>query len=352
VRGPGISEALLKDLASAEPGEKAELLRALGERGDAHAADVLVQNAAAEPAVVRLAALESLRKLAVPDTVTPLLELAGKAKSDADCDAALKALYTACQASPDKAQTTHSVVEAMSRMVPAERRQVLPVLSELGTPAALEAAQAATRDQDHEVVKQAVRTLALWPNAAPAADLLELARASTVPPIQVLALRGCIDVAAQEPDAARRLAMLQEARSAARHPDDKKQALGKIGQIPTPEALQAVMADLSEPGLADEAGLAAMTIAEKLATSNPKLASETAAKVLAQCKSPELVKRAWVIRGKPAGPGPFIQDWLVCGPYSQPGVIGAEAVFNLAFGPEKPDAKVQWKSVPRADQVN
>ena len=49
LRGPGVHEALIKDLAGAAPGEKAELLRALGDRGDATAADVLVQNAAAGP---------------------------------------------------------------------------------------------------------------------------------------------------------------------------------------------------------------------------------------------------------------------------------------------------------------
>jgi hypothetical protein len=237
-------------------------------------------------------------------------------------------------------------------MTPAERRQVLPVLSELGTPAALEAAQAAARDQDPELVKAGVRALALWPNAAPAAGLLELARASTVSAIQVLAVRGCIDVAALEPDAARRLTMLQDVKSAAKRPDEKKQALGKISQILTPEALQAVLADLSDPDLANEAGLAAMTIAEKLAASNPKLASETAAKVLAQCKTPDIVKRVWAIRGKPTGSGPFIQDWLVCGPYTRPGANGALALFDVPFGPEKPGAKVPWKSMPRSDQVN
>ncbi len=352
LRGPGIEEAVLKDVGNAEPGPKAELLRAFGERGAAGAAEVLVQNAAAGPDAVRLAALEALRKIAAPATVIPLLDIAGKAKSDTDCEAALKALYAACQASPDKAQATRGVVEAMSRMTPAERRQVLPVLSELGTPAALEAAQAATRDPDPEVVKAAVRALALWPNAAPAAGLLELARASTVPAIQVLAVRGCIDVAAQEPDAARRLALLQDAKSAAKRPDEKKQALGKISLTPTPEALQAVLADLSDPGLANEAGLAAMTIAEKLAVSNPKLAGETAAKVLAQCKTPDIVKRAWAIRGKPTGSGPFIQDWLVCGPFTRPGANGALALFDVAFDPEKPGAKVLWNSMPRSEQVN
>src|ERR1035438_6446283 len=125
-----------------------------------------------------------------------------------------------------------------------------------------------------------------------------------------------------------------------------------MGLVWTPEALQVVVADMSEPGLVNEAGLAAIAIAEKLTASNPQLACDAAAKVLAQCKGPEIIKRAWAVRGKPTGSGPFIQDWLISGPYSKPGVEGSEAVFNLVFDPEKPDAKVQWKSMPRAEQMN
>ena len=49
LRGPGVREALLKQLASAAALEKVELLRALGERSDTKAASVLLQNAAASP---------------------------------------------------------------------------------------------------------------------------------------------------------------------------------------------------------------------------------------------------------------------------------------------------------------
>jgi len=50
--------------------------------------------------------------------------------------------------------------------------------------------------------------------------------------------------------------------------------------------------------------------------------------------------------------GPFIQDWLVCGPYRKAGIAGAMAVFNVPFGPENPGEKVQWHSAPHAEQVN
>ena len=73
---------------------------------------------------------------------------------------------------------------------------------------------------------------------------------------------------------------------------------------------------------------------------------------MARCKTAEIVKRAWVIRGKPAGAGPFIKDWLVSGPYRKAGVTGAEAVFKIAFGPERRGEKVQWKAVPPGDTVD
>ena len=352
LRGPGVREALLEQLAGAEAPEKAELLRALGERGDTEAASVLLQNADLGPEPARLAALESLRKLALAATFTPLLGLAAKCKSEAECEPVLKALYAVTQASHDKDRLTRSLLETMGRIAGAERRRVLPLLSELGTVAALEAAQAATRDADPELAKEAVRVLSQWPNAAPAAGLLELARASADPALGVLALRGCIQVAGQEPDAAKRLEMLRQAMAAARRPEEKKQALGGIGQVPTPEALRTAVAELAEPGLGDEAGLAALTIAEKLAGANPKLAAEAAEQVLAQCKTPDVVKRAWALRGKPAGAGPFIQDWQVCGPYRQAGIIGAVALFDIAFGPEKAGEAAQWKAMPRGDVAN
>ena len=352
VRGSGMREALLACLNQAEPPEKAEVLRAFGQRSETDAASVLLQNAGAEVEPVRLAALESLRKLAVPDTLTPLLDLAAKSKSEAAREPVLKALYAVCQASRDKARTTRLVLEAMDRFPAVERRQVLPLLAELGTSDALSAAQTATRDRDPEVAREAVRVLAQWPNAAPAPQLLELARASADPRLRTLALRGSIEVAGQESDPLKRLAILQQAMTTAQWADEKKQALGQLGQIPTPEALEIVVKHLADPDLANEAGLAAVSIAEKLARANPKLADEVAIKVLARCKAADIVKRAWGLRSKPKSGGPFIRDWLVCGPYSQSGIVGAAAVFNIAFGPEKAGEQVQWRSVPRADQVN
>ena len=247
----------------------------------------------AEP--VRLAALESLRKLAAEDSIAPLLDLVGKSRTDADREPLLKALYAACQASRNKdaGRPPRDRSHAAPRPPPSARLLVT-LLSALGTPDALNAAQTAARDKDPELAKEAVRALADWPNAAPAPHLLELAGGSVDPTLHALAVRGFVQVAAQEPDPAKRVALLQQAMTAAKRVEEKRQALGQLGQIPTLPALEAVLPHLADAGLVNEAAAAAVSIAEKLADAHPQPVDEAAAKILAHCQ----------VRGhRPAGVG-------------------------------------------------
>lgn len=352
LRGRGVDQAILKQISQAAPPMKAVLLRALGERSDRGTGVVLLQYAGNTNEAVRLAALESLKKLALADTLTPLLDLASQSKSERERTPVLEALSAICQASLDKDQSTRRVLEALDRLPATERRHLLPLLAELGTPAALTAAQAASQSAEPALAREGVRALTQWPNAAAAPALLDLARTSADPTLQLLALSGCITVAEQEPDLARRFDLLQQAMATAKRPEEKRQALGQISQIPTAAALQIALAHVTDPSLANEAGLAAVNIAEKLAGVNVKLADEAAVKVLAHCQSPDTLKRAWALRHHPNITGPFIQDWLVCGPYRQPGAVGAGAGFDVEFGPEKPGEAVAWKSLPRGDHAN
>lgn len=351
MRGEAIRGALLKHLQAAPTPEQAELLRVLGERGDAAAAEILLQYASQGPTAVRLAALESLRRLALPETLPPLLELAARSGAQADPEPVLQALFAICQTGGDKGQLARAVVRAMQAFPPEGRRQVLPLLSELATEDALDALLTATRDADAELVKEAVRVLGQWPTATPAPRLLELASTDGDPSLATLALRSFIEITAREPQPATRFILLQQAMTAAKRPEERRQALGQLAQIPTPDALRAVLPALDDAALANEASLAAVSIAEKLKATEPALAAEAAERVLANCKNPDLVKRAWALRGQSAGGGPFIQEWLVAGPYRQAGANDALTIFDAALGPEKPGEAVAWKPAPRADLV-
>lgn len=324
LHGSGAREALLAHLRNAEPAAKAELLRALGERGEPEAATTVLQIASKEKGPVRSAALRALAKLAVPETLAPLLDLASGAKEETDRAAIMETAVTICANARDKEKCADPVIAAMNRGDAARKLALIPALSRLGTSESLAAARAATGDANADLATEAIRVLSQWPTADAAPPLLDLARGRTDERQHALALRGCIGLAQLEADNGKRLALLRQALAAAKRPEEKRQALGEIGKIPTREALQAAQAHANDPVLGKEAAMAVAQIRQKVEPAAPE----------------------------PAAGGPFIHDWQVCGPYSQPGVTGAERVFEIAFGPEKPGEKVEWKPVPKHDQVN
>ena len=350
--GQGVRDAILAYLKQAENTEKVELLLALGKRSDTEAVPMLLQYAKAPEENIRLGALESLRRLAVTDTLMPLLDLVVTLKSAPDRNAVLKALVAVCQASPDKDHTSRRVIEAMNRLPVSERRYALPLLLELATGQALAEMLKSAQNSDKRLVREAIRLLRQWPNAAPAEKLFEMARTNSDPSLRTLALRGAITVAGREPDSSVRLLLIRQALSLTTRTEEKKLALSQLGRIPQTEALEMSLQYLEDPQLVNEAGFAAVNIAESLAGTNPKLADKVATEVLEHCKMPTIVKRAWALKVKPAAGGPFIRDWLVCGPYRQKGVVGAIAVFDIAFGPEKSGENVKWYAAPAADTIN
>ena len=351
IRGDGVGDALIAGLKDAEPAGRAELLRALGRRGDPSVAGVLLQYAQVGPTMLRLAALDSLALLAVPGTLNPLLNLAASAPGESDRDAVLKALFALCQASPNKEQTTREVNSVLSQLPTEQQCRLLPVLAELATPDAFKTLYALARGEDLDAAKEAVRVLTQWPDATPSAYLLSVASTAADPPLRALALRGAITTAGLRVDLLPRFKLIRKALSLATDPQEKKLALGQLGQIPLREALDLTLPLLDDPALVNEAALAAISVVEPLAKEEPALANAAAVMVLAKTGVPAIVQRARALRLKPAAGGPFIRDWLVCGPYRQTGAVGAVTVFNLAFGPEKPGEEVKWYAAPVGDSL-
>ncbi len=351
MHGPTIQEAMLALVEDTQAPEKAELLRALGARNDPAAIPVLLHHAEADAASVRLAALGALRHLARVDTLKPLLKLAVAAPSATDRTEALKALYAICRSCPEKETISRQVLATLDKLPSSARHHVLPLLAELATPEALKAVQAAAQDQDAQLAREAIRVMGQWPNADPVPHLLDVARSHANATLRTLALRAGIATVARAEDPNRRLDLLEQALPLAQRTEEKRLVLSQLGKIPQAAALDMTLPFLEDPNLTNEAGLAAITIAESLAEAQPERADRAAQQVLAHDESPAVTKRAWALRVKPAPDGPFIRDWLVCGPYRQPGATGAVTVFNLAFGPEQGEENVLWYAAPPGDSM-
>jgi len=347
IHGPGVREALLAYLKQAENTEKVELLLALGKRSDTEAASMLLQYAKAPEENIRLAALESLRRLAVADTLMPLLDLLVTSKSDSDRNVVLRALSAVCQATPDKDQTSGQVITAMNRMPAPERRFMLPLLLELATDAALTEMLKSTQNDDAQLVRESIRLLAQWPDEKPMPDLLKIAQTSDNNVHRILALRGYINLTAASEQLLpeQKLQSCKTAMSFATDDAEKKKILAVASGVRTSDSLSFVVSYLTAPALKEEAALAVLTIAKEIYPQNRQPVAEALRCTLEAQVSESLRKQVQATIDEIESVSSYLTDWQVAGPYMQKDKSCTE-LFDIPFGPELPEAKVQWKPMP------
>jgi hypothetical protein len=264
----------------------------------------------------------------------------------------MEALNAICQATPDKEGATKTVIEAEGKLTGDKQGLFLSLLAQLGTTDGLNIAETAGRSENLDLAKKAVRALGQWPNSGPAEFLLETADSAKNNALKILALRGAIATAGLEPSLDKRTDLLKKAMTAATRADEKREALSQFGRIASADALQVCVQAMSDDSVAGEASLAALSVAEKINSSNPSAAKDAAAKVLARHPSSELFQRAWAVEFTPGRDGiPFVREWVVCGPFRKKGVSGAMGIFNVPLGPELHGREVKWKPMPEDDHA-
>jgi hypothetical protein len=172
---------------------------------------------------------------------------------------------------------------------------LLRALSQVGGAKALQAVRSATKDANEDVQDEAVRALCNWPNIEAAGDMLEIAKTSSNAKHKIFALRGYTRLIGQsELPADKKLAMCKDAMALAARDDERKLVLGALGGVPTVKALEMVMPYLDNPKTKNEAGSAAVSIAEKLKGQSTKVA-DAMKKVLATVDSPGVKRRATTV---------------------------------------------------------
>jgi hypothetical protein len=189
------------------------------------------------------------------------------------------------------------VVEPLCAALPGAaapaRLALLRTLKAAGGARALEAVRAASTDADPAVRETGLRLLCDWPSADARPDLARLAREHDDPKIRILALRGTIRLAQQAGlSSAERIATLKEAMALAGRDDERKLVLAALGGIPADGALALVTPGLDSPGLKEEAALAAVSIAEKLAPPRSADVADAMKKVADATADAEVARRA------------------------------------------------------------
>jgi HEAT repeat protein len=144
----------------------------------------------------------------------------------------------------------------------------------------------------------ALATLADWPSVDAAPELLKLARSLSLTEEKAQCLRSYLRWAADsDVPAKQRLTMCKDATTLAQQSQEKKLLLAALGGINSPEAVAQILPFVSESATREEACVAVVNIAERMARGRnaTKLASSiiTALDQVAQTTSnADLAKRA------------------------------------------------------------
>jgi HEAT repeat protein len=188
---------------------------------------------------------------------------------------------------------------ALAQATPASRRALLRVLRSARGPAALAAVRAAVNDADTETRDEAVSVLCNWPTPAALEEILALAEKAPNARARILALRGCFRlIPLQDAPVETKVAMVKRVLPLAERKEERLLALTALAAVPSTEALATALASVGDPELKEEAAVAAVAIAEKIAPQHAAEAAEGLKRVTQAGISAATAKRAEELLGK------------------------------------------------------
>ena len=295
LRDPQADQVILAGIPKADAPIKFELISGVGERNIRAGVGTLLKTASDEDRKVRTESLRVLKVVAGPEDLPALVELLINAQSSFDRSEAQKTVAAVAHKIEDKNCQGSSVLAVLPAVTDVQARgSLLSVLGKIGDSTALPVLTAALKDSNAEVQAAAIRALADWPTSQPVAELLNVAESSNNKVHRILALRGFVRLLGLEHarPAAETVAMYKKAMSLSADAAEKKNVLSGLAGTKSLAALQMAADYLDDETLLNEAGFAAIKIAEGIHGDFPQQAMGMLKKIAQTAKSDSLRQQA------------------------------------------------------------
>jgi HEAT repeat protein len=344
LRGVGATRAVAGALGKASGKVKCALLGVLAARGASdHLGDVIACFTDIDDSV-RAAAWTSAGEIADERSLDRLLGLVAKAEGGNVIRAAGKAIATICSRAADQEACAAPVIRAMRGAPIPTKCALLGVLGAIGGSDALVAVGAAWDDTDDAVKDAVVRALGEWPNDTSAAKLMAIVKAATKVTHRVLALRGYVRVVGLPSDRSvdDTLALYRDAMAVATRADEKKLVLAGLGGVGSLDALRIAEKHIREPGLTDEACMAAVQIARAIGMDRRDEAMKALEDVVGLAESDHVRERARKAIALLKRFDDCVTTWLVSDAYTKNQAPGGD-LLAAELPPERPGADVNWR---------
>jgi HEAT repeat protein len=281
--GPGVDAAILGLMDQEVPKVRVEIIRVLVARHVVAATQSLLKAAEDADGGVRNEAIRALGELGPTSALAGVAAVLVKTADAGTRNETANALVNIANRDHDFDGRTEPILRALAASNGPAKFSLLSALGRIGGRNALQYMRAAVKDPDEKVRDAAIRALAEWPDASAAGDLLALAKTAATETHRVLALRGYIRVCSIRTDrpAADTAKMLIVGMETAKRPDEKRQALGGLAQVPHISALQAVVPCMADEALKEEAAVAAVYIGHYIWNDHPEAIRDAVQKAIA-----------------------------------------------------------------------
>ncbi len=288
--GEAIDAELTGRLAQAQGSARRALIEAVGQRRIEAAVPALLQAVHDSDTQIRAAALTALGATVTAEELPVLIQFVVSAAED---EGARKALLTACIRMPDREACAEQLIGAMTKAPPAAQVAFIEVLGAMGGARALGALSAAAKEGHDALKDAATQQLGKWMTVDAAPVLLEIARVAREEKYRSRAVRAYLRIAKQietRPEA--RVELCQKILPLCRRDDEKTLLVTALEPKPTAAGLKLVASLLPQASVRDEAGRAAVAMAQEVIKSDKAAVAEAMQQVVAAGGKPELVNRA------------------------------------------------------------
>ena len=344
--GAKAMDAVAAAVKGAAPDAKVDLIKALAARMSLKHADAVKARARGEEEQVRVAALEALGILGDDRKVPDLIRLLCGAESDDEREAARKSLSQIGSRSVKREAIVKKLTAALGGASIPARSALLGVFPSIGGAEALGKVRADLKHESADVREAAVRSLADWPDAGQAADLLAEARSDAPETHRVLALRGynrLVGLWSDRPKA-ETVRMFSEGYTAAFRPDERKLVLASLAEVEDSTALAFAVERLADKEVGEEAEATVAKLGKRLIWTDRYHAEVALKKVVVEGRNEEARKTARGTLDTAARYADFILTWKVSGPYSVKDK-GPRELLNIPFDPEKTPPAGKWREI-------
>jgi HEAT repeat protein len=244
-----------------------DVMRILGDRRAQDAVGDLLEQARDPEPRVRTAAFRSLRRLAGPADVAPLVALI-EVEPDASAKAAATlTLVGACGEDPDSGDRILSELKDTSS--PSERDVWIRVLTAVGHRASLPIILEGLESDDEDVVAATVTHLGRWPDPTPVDALLPILDGGHGSLVRSQAVTAVLRLATNAADRRQRPddvleSWLGRAEAAVRTVGEKRLLLSALGRIHTLGSLRLLRPYVGDPEVKTEAAYALLSVGSPL----------------------------------------------------------------------------------------